>query len=90
MLGRHARFAIYVMKISVSVRGCETLNTSATQQQRNKASAYGNISGENSKLHCYHGPNLLDNFDYCRLLIAFTKTFTSCEKRCVVADQATS
>lgn len=73
MLGLHARFAIYVMKISVSV--CETLNTSATQQQRKKASAYGYISGENSKLHCYHGPNLLDNFYYCRLLIAFTKTY---------------
>lgn len=90
MLGLHAIFAIYVMKISVSVCGCETLNTSGTQKQRKKASAFGYISGENSKLHCYHGRNLLDNFYYCRLLIAFTKTFTSCEKRCVVPDQATS
>lgn len=90
MLGLHAIFAIYVMKISMSVCGCETLNTSGTQKQRKKASAFGYISGENSKLHCYHGRNLLDNFYYCRLLIAFTKTFTSCEKRCVVPDQATS
>lgn len=36
MLGLHARFAIYVMKISVSVCGCETPNTSATQQQRRR------------------------------------------------------
>lgn len=40
MLGLHAIFAIYVMKISVSVCGCETLNTSGTQKQRKKASWY--------------------------------------------------
>lgn len=33
MLGLHVRFAIYLMKISVSVCGYETLNTSASQER---------------------------------------------------------
>lgn len=38
MLGLHARFAIYVMKISVSV--CETLNTSATTTKKEGISVW--------------------------------------------------